>query len=69
MIQNKIGRVQAHLIFSSQHVHSKKVGIETFDLNAILYRTLKLPSDNKRFAEQSDLALQIHWPLLNDEAK
>ena len=69
MIQNKTGRVRGHLIFSSQHVHPKKVGIGTFDLKVILCSSLELPSDNERFAEQPNLALEIHRPLSKDEAK
>ena len=45
MIQNKTRHAQAHLIFSSQHVHSKKVDIRTFDLHAILRSSLKLFAD------------------------
>ena len=70
MIQNKTRHVPAHLIFfSSQHVHSRKVCIGTFDLHAILCISLKLPADNEWFAKQPNLALQIHRSLSKNEAK
>ena len=69
MIQNKTRHAPAHLIFSGQHVHSRKVGIGTFDLHAIMCSSLKLLANYEWFAEQPNLALQIHRPLSKDEKK
>ena len=51
------------MIFSSQHVHSKKVGIGTFDLHAMLCIAINLSADNERRAKQPNLVLQIHRPF------
>ena len=42
MIQNETRLVQAHLIFSTRHVHSRKVDIGTFDPHVLLCNSVYL---------------------------